>query len=82
MGALAKRAIAKQLTPTEWRMTEVVLRYLRQTTPKLLMMVCDTRRAAYIPMVLAAVGVYPPLIVAKVDTKFAHPNVMPVVTAT
>lgn len=63
-------------------MIEVLLRYIGKETPKPLTLAWGIRRAAYIPIVLPAEGVYPLLTVAVVDINAAHPNVMPVVTAT
>jgi len=38
--------MAKAVTPRECRMMEVLFRYLRIFTPKVLSMACETRRAA------------------------------------
>ncbi len=63
-------------------MIEVLLRYVGKETPKPLTLAWGIRRAAYIPVVLPAEGVYPLLTVVVVDIIAAHPNVMPVVTTT
>jgi hypothetical protein len=61
---------------------EVLLRYLRTCTPNVLMMPWEMSTAAYMPMVLPAVGSYADFTVAVVEIRPARPKDMPVVTAT
>ena len=59
-----------------------LLRYRRILTPKVFTIPCEKRMPAYIPTIFGGVGSKPPLTVARVETRLAHPKEMPVVTAT
>jgi hypothetical protein len=46
VGAFATTAMAKAVTPREWRMMEALLKYLSSLTPRVLRRACEMRRAA------------------------------------
>lgn len=48
--------MAMAVTPRECSRIEVLFRYRRKCTPKVLTIACETRTAAYIPIVRAGVG--------------------------